>query len=106
MSVSHAVEKVNLERFDALVNSGETVLADFYADWCPPCRQLAPVLEKFAGEQSNVKVVKVNIDEVQQLAARYQVSSIPTLLLFENGQPVAKHVGYATGPQLQQFVGQ
>ena len=69
------------------------VIVDFWAPWCNPCRMLAPVLEELANDKPDVKVCKVNIDEEQALAARYGVQSIPTVIVFKNGQILATLVG-------------
>ena len=74
-------------------DSAKTVLVDFWASWCGPCRMIAPVLEEVAAERPDVKVCKVNVDEEQELAISYGVSSIPTLLVFKNGQVVNKSIG-------------
>lgn len=90
MSVLH----VNQDNFQSIVKeSAKTVLVDFWASWCGPCRMIAPVLEEVAAERPDVKVCKVNVDEEQELAASYHVSSIPTLLVFKNGQVVKQSVG-------------
>lgn len=80
------------EDFKDVINNGK-VLVDFYADWCGPCQMLAPILEQLAEEQSDVKIVKLNVDEAQNIAAEYRVMSIPTMILFENGQVVDQKVG-------------
>lgn len=70
-----------------------TVLIDFYADWCMPCKMLAPVVEEIAMEHPDVKVVKVNIDEEPELAQQFQVMSIPTLVVMKDGKQASKSIG-------------
>jgi len=70
------------------------VLVDFYADWCGPCRMLAPVIEEVANELPNVKIIKINVDEREDVARTYGVMSIPTVILFENGEIKKKQVGF------------
>lgn len=70
------------------------VLVDFWASWCAPCRMLSPVVDQVAEEESGVKVVKVNVDQEQELAETYHVMSIPTLIVFKNGQEVKRSMGY------------
>jgi thioredoxin 1 len=79
-------------------------LVDFYADWCGPCRALSPTLDEIARETPGVRVVKVNIDRSPELAARYQVSSIPALRVFQQGKVTATHVGLATKERLQSLL--
>jgi thioredoxin 1 len=80
------------------------VLVDFWADWCGPCHAVAPVLDKIAGER-DLKLVKVNIDQEQELAQRYGVASIPMMILFENGQPQAAAVGAQPKGSLERALG-
>ena len=88
-----------------VLNSELPVLVDFWATWCAPCRMLAPIVEEIAAEnEGKVKVGKVNVDEEGELAMRYQVSSIPTLLLFENGQLQNKSVGYRPKEELLELL--
>ncbi|NLF73725.1 MAG: thioredoxin [Candidatus Anammoximicrobium sp.] len=81
------------------------VLVDFYADWCGPCRMLAPVLEELARETANAKIVKVNIDENPQLAARYGVEAIPNLKVFRDGEVVDERIGIARKTDLKKMLG-
>lgn len=91
---------VNKAEFDEIVKSG-VVLVDFYADWCGPCKMIAPVLEElstaYAGKAT---IIKVNVDEEQGIAQRYGVMSIPTLILFKDGEKVKQVVGFQPKPQL------
>ena len=89
-----AVTEVSDNNFQAeVVESTEPVLVDFWAPWCGPCRIVAPHLEELAGERDDLRVVKLNVDDNPQTAATYQVMSIPTLLLFKNGQVAHQIVG-------------
>ena len=76
-----------------VLGSDKTVLVDFWASWCGPCRMLSPVVDEVAQERPDVKVCKVNIDEEQALAVEYGVMSIPTLMVFQNGKVVQTSVG-------------
>ena len=76
-----------------VLESDKKVLVDFWAPWCGPCRMVSPIVDEIAGETDSVKVCKINIDEQPQLAAQYGVMSIPTLMVFENGDVVEKAVG-------------
>ncbi len=76
-------------------NSG-TVLVDFYADWCGPCKMLAPVINEVASEHSEITVGKVNVDESPELAQAFGIASIPTIMVFKNGTASAVKVGYCT----------
>ena len=88
---------------DQVVKSSQPVLVDFWAEWCGPCKMIAPILEEIASEQEGtLKVAKVNVDEAPELARRFEVMSIPTLILFNEGQPATRIVGAKGKPQLLQ----
>ena len=87
--------RVNKENFEKEVLQSELpVMVDFYADWCGPCKMIAPVVEEVSNEVSNARFVKVDVDENENLANKYQISSIPTLMIFKNGTPVDTLVGF------------
>ena len=89
------VQEVNTKEFDQVVSSATVpVVADFWAPWCGPCRMVGPVLEKLAADHGDkVSVVKVNVDENQELAARYGIMSIPTVILFDGGNLKTQLIG-------------
>jgi len=97
-----AVAEFTNDNFDAeVINSDLPVLVDFWAEWCGPCKAIAPIVEEISNElEGKLKVGKVNIDEAQDLAAKFNVMSIPTLLLFKGGEPVDQIVGAMPKDQL------
>ena len=100
------LEHANEATFDRQVLQADVpVLVDFYADWCGPCQMIAPVLEEVARETPGGKVVKVNVDDNPGLASRYRISSIPSLLVFKDGEVVSQHVGLANKAQLKALLG-
>ena len=99
------VVELNSENFEELVLKSETpVLVDFWAPWCGPCRLLTPTLEKLADETESVVVAKLNVDENQLLAAKYQVRGIPTLILFKDGNLDKKVSGVQSLDNLKKFI--
>jgi len=90
---------------DLLTKSDVPVLVDFYADWCGPCKMMAPELEKVADElQGKVKILKVNVDRNPQAAAAYGIRGIPTLILFDKGEILSRQSGAMMAPQLKHFL--
>jgi thioredoxin 1 len=90
-----SVQEVNAQEFDQIVASATVpVVADFWAPWCGPCRMVGPVLEKMAGDHADkVSVIKINVDANQELAARYGIMSIPTVILFKDGKLEKQLIG-------------
>lgn len=100
-----AVVKLTTANFDQEVLKADgTVLVDFYADWCGPCKMMGPVVEELSGEVSGVKVCKINIDEEMEIAQRYGVMSIPTFISFKNGEVAGKQVGAVPKSRLEEMV--
>ena len=90
---------------DEVLRADTPVLLDFYADWCGPCKMLAPVVHEIAEENAGtIKVGKINVDEQMELAMRFQVSSIPMLVVFKDGKAVAKSVGYRPKAEIAAMV--
>jgi len=84
---------ITIENFNEVLESEKPVLVDFWADWCGPCKMMAPVLQSVSEENDWLEVVKINADEQAELAKRYDIASIPTLLLFKKGKVVEYNVG-------------
>lgn len=102
-----AVIKVTKENFqEEVLNSSVPVLADFNADWCGPCKMLAPIIEEISEEKSNIKVVSINIDDEDELAEDYGVVSIPCLVMFRNGEEDDRSVGLRPKDDILEFIGE
>ncbi len=95
---------LNSENFESEAQSTEVLLADFYADWCGPCKMLAPIVKEIADEHPEIKVGKVNVDNEPQLAAAFGISSIPTLIVIKNGIVAEKSVGYVSKEKIEELI--
>ena len=104
--MAHAVKEVSDGTFEGeVLKSDVPVLVDFWAPWCGPCRMVAPILEELAQELAGkVKITKLNVDDNQDTAGKFQVMAIPTLLLFKGGQVVGQQVGALRKDQLTTFI--
>lgn len=101
-----AVITLTAENFDQeVLSSDKPVLVDFWASWCGPCKMLSPVVDEIAEEVTNVKVGKINVDEQPELAGRYRVMSIPTLILFKDGKAVDTSVGVKPKKAIMNMIG-
>ena len=100
------IKHLSKSEFDQAVNAGDDlVIVDFFATWCGPCKMLAPVVHEIAEENAGtLKVGKINVDEQMELAMRFQVSSIPMLVVFKDGKAVAKSVGYRPKAEITAMV--
>ena len=101
-----AIKTVSGANFEnEVIKSERTVLVDFWATWCGPCKMLAPELEKLAVAHPEIDVAKVNVDENPDLAAAYHIAAIPTLLLFKGGKLAGQSVGYVDMAELEKLIG-
>lgn len=94
----------NEAEFQSLIGGDKPVLVDFFATWCNPCKMFAPVLDEFAEEHDDIEAAKVDVDQNGDIARRYGIMSIPTVILFKNGEPVKKNVGFMDIDALEEFV--
>ncbi|MBQ7240819.1 MAG: thioredoxin [Bacilli bacterium] len=102
-----SVIEVTKDNFETeVLKSDKKVLADFNADWCGPCKMLRPIIDELAEEKDNVKIVSINIDNEDELAEKYNVSSIPCLVLFENGEESRRSIGLIPKEEIENIIGE
>ena len=100
-----AALKITKDNFQAeVLEAKETVLVDFWASWCGPCKMIGPIIDQIADERSDVKVCKVNVDDEQELAVQFKVMSIPTLIVFKEGKEVNRIVGFRPKAELAKLL--
>lgn len=99
------VTEINQNEFDEKVKQSGKVLVDCFAEWCGPCRMLGPVVEKVSNEIDTCSFYKLNVDNAEEISTKYGIMSIPTLLLFENGELKKTSVGYVGEEELKEFIG-
>lgn len=103
MAIIHTDTSSSFE--SEVLNTSGTVLVDFFATWCGPCKMLSPVLERVADKHSDIKVVKVDVDKAPDLASRYGVMGVPTMIVFKDGQISTKSVGYKNEAGVEALLG-
>lgn len=100
--IKHATK---LNEFNELIKEG-TVLVDFFASWCGPCKMLGPVLEEIdSNNETTASIIKIDVDQSREIAMQYKIQVIPTLILFENGNAIKKESGYMNKTKLLEFIG-
>ncbi len=97
----HITEK---SEFDAVIKSNDFVIVDFWATWCGPCRMLGSVIEEYATENPDAVIIKVDVDAARDLASTYDIQSLPTVMLFKNGNELTSKVGFMSKTAFQQFI--
>ncbi len=96
--------RINKDNFESVKNSGKPVLLDFYADWCGPCRMVAPIIEEISSERGDVIVGKVNVDESPELAGAFKIYSIPTLIVLKDGKIINQASGARPKAQILEML--
>ncbi len=95
---------LNKQELDSIINSNELMIVDFWAPWCGPCRMLSAVIESYANSHPEIAIVKVNVDEAKELAAKYDIQSLPTLILFKNGKEITSKCGFLSNSAFEKFI--
>ncbi len=103
MALTHVTDETFEEE---VLKSEKPVMVDFWATWCGPCQMLGPIVEQVAGETEDIKICKMDVDENPATAMKYQIMSIPTMILYKNGQEVARNIGLVSKDELVQFISQ
>lgn len=98
------MKEVNEEEFRTEVAEGGTILVDFFATWCPPCKALSPIVEEIAKENENIKVLKINVDEEQKLAIENNVMNVPTLILIKDGKEIKRSIGLIDKKEIEKLI--
>lgn len=98
------IYNVTNESFEKIKESGQKVLVDFFAEWCGPCKMIAPILHEISEENPDLVIAKINVDEMTEVAIKYGIQSIPTLLVMQNGQVVNKAVGFRSKEQILEIL--
>ncbi len=96
--------EVDKNVFENEIKNNEKVLVDFYATWCPPCKALSPIVEEVEKETTDIKFLKINVDDEQELAIKYEIMSVPTLVFIKKGEVVDKSIGLISKKDLQSFI--
>ncbi len=90
--------------FNKILHSHELVIVDFWATWCGPCRMLGSVIEEYSNENPETPLVKVNVDEAKELAADFDIQSLPTIMIFKNGEPIASKIGFISKSVFAKYI--
>ena len=99
-----ALLHIDKNEFEKIKGEGKVILLDFYADWCGPCKMIAPLIEEIASEREDIIVAKVNVDTATNLAIEFGISVIPTLVVVKNGEAVSKSTGYRTKDKILELL--
>ena len=100
------VVEINENEFDKeVIKEKKVVLVDFYANWCGPCKMLKPILEEIANNNENVKIVSINVDDADNLAMSYGISSIPCLIKFKDGKELERSIGFKPKEEIEKLIG-